>query len=99
MHGVLTSRTAMMRDGMENLDITEREMDKLGVPALVLSSAVSCENHGGPGLGAVTQWDAAAGDWNLISDFKASDKEVIDALIEEDSMAFAAENNIDLRCN
>jgi branched-chain amino acid transport system substrate-binding protein len=99
MHGVADITQAMMVDGMENLVITNEMMEKYGVTGMGPEFAVSCENHGGPGLGAVTQWDAAAGVWNQISDFKASDKEVIDALIEEDSMAFAAENNIDLRCN
>jgi len=99
MHGVADITQAMMVDGMENLVITNEMMEKYGVPGMGPEFAVSCENHGGPGLGAVTQWDAAAGVWNQISEFKASDKEVIDALIEEDSMAFAAENNIDLRCN
>lgn len=99
MHGVADITQAMMVDGMENLEITNEMMEKYGVPGMGPEFAVSCENHGGPGLGAVTQWDAAAGVWNQISEFKASDKEVIDALIEEDSMAFAAENNIDLRCN
>jgi branched-chain amino acid transport system substrate-binding protein len=59
---------------------------------------VSCENHGGPGLGAVQQWDATAGVWNQISEFKASDKSVINPLIEEDSNAYAAENNIEEHC-
>jgi len=61
--------------------------------------AVSCDNHGGGGLGTVTQWDATTASWSQITDYIASDGEVINALIMEDSAAFAAENNISERCN
>ncbi|WP_187430678.1 hypothetical protein ROLI_000790 [Roseobacter fucihabitans] len=99
IHGVMDITQAMMVDGMENLEITNALMAEYGVAGMGPEFAVSCENHGGPGLGAVTQWDASAGVWNQISEFKMSDREIIEPLIEEDSMAFAAENNIDLRCN
>ena len=85
--------------GMEALSVTEDMMAANGVSGFGPEFQVTCENHGGPGLGAVQQWDAAAGTWNLITDFSAPDSEIIDALIEEDSMAYAAENNIELRCN
>ena len=87
-----------MRDGMEALEITERRMSQLGMPNFGPSFKVSCENHGGPGLAAVQQWDASAGEWKLISGFKPTDTGVINKLIAEDSAAFAAENNIKERC-
>lgn len=91
---------ADMRDGMEALEITEERMTELGMPNFGPSFKVSCSNHGGPGTGAIAQWDAAAKTWSLISDFQGSDAEVIAPLIEEDSMAYATENNIELRdCN
>jgi branched-chain amino acid transport system substrate-binding protein len=61
--------------------------------------SVSCENHGGPGLGAVSQWDASAGKWKLISDYLEADMGLINPLIQADSQAFAKENNISERCN
>ena len=75
-----------------------------GSGAIVIDAAatptfsVSCENHGGPGLASVTQWDAAAGKWNVIAPFAAPDMDVIGPLIAEDSAAFAAENNITPAC-
>lgn len=98
IHGTADITQAMMIDGMENLEVTDALMEEYGVAGMGPEFSVSCENHGGPGLGAVTQWDAAAGVWNQISEFKVSDKSIIDPLIEEDSLAFAAENNIELRC-
>ena len=99
IHGVAEITPAMMRDGMEALVIDEEKMTALGFPNFGPSFAVTCENHGGPGLGAVQQWDANTQTWSLITDFRVSDKSVIDPLIEEDSAAYAAENNIEPRCN
>ncbi len=87
-----------MRNGMEALEITEERMVELGMPNFGPSFKVSCENHGGPGTGAVAQWDATAKTWSLITDFGPSDGDVINALIMEDSMAYAAENNIEEGC-
>ncbi len=88
-----------MRNGMEALEITEERMAELGMPNFGPSFKVSCENHGGPGTGAVSQWDAASKTWSLITDFGPSDGDVIGALIAEDSSAYAAENNITEGCN
>ncbi|SHE29737.1 amino acid/amide ABC transporter substrate-binding protein, HAAT family [Ruegeria intermedia] len=90
---------ADMRAGMEALEITEEKMAELGLPNFGPAFTVTCENHGGNGMVGVTQWDADTKTWSLISDFKPTDGEVIGALIEEDSAAYAAENNIELRCN
>jgi branched-chain amino acid transport system substrate-binding protein len=98
IHGTKDITPAMMRDGMEALVIDEAKMTALGMPNFGPSFSVSCENHGGPGLGAVQQWDASAKKWSLISDFGPSDMEVIGKLIAEDSAAFAAENNITEGC-
>ncbi|MCK8463503.1 ABC transporter substrate-binding protein [Aliiroseovarius sp. S1339] len=99
IHGTPDITSSMMRDGMEALEITEARMTELGMPGFGPEFTVSCENHGGPGTGAIQQWDAAAGTWSLISDFGPSDMDVIQPLIDEDSAAYAAENNIEERCN
>ena len=46
IHGVADITPAMMRDGMENLEITEAMMADLGVPNFGPEFSVSCENHG-----------------------------------------------------
>ncbi len=99
IHGTKDITAVMMRDGMEALDMNAAKMAGLGMAGFGPEFKVTCENHGGPGLGSVTQWDAAAKKWTQISDFGPSDMDVIGALIMEDSAAFAAENNIAERCN
>ncbi|MDU8927589.1 ABC transporter substrate-binding protein [Alisedimentitalea sp. MJ-SS2] len=87
-----------VRNAMESLNITEERMASIGMPGFGPSFQVSCENHGGSGLVGVAQWDATAKTWSLVSDFQPTDAEVIDALIKEDSEAYAAENNIAPNC-
>jgi branched-chain amino acid transport system substrate-binding protein len=48
---------------------------------------------------AVSQWDANAGKWSLITDFVQSDQDILNPLIDEDAASFAAENNITPGCN
>ena len=98
IHGVADITPAMMLDGMESLEITEARMAELGMPNFGPSFKVSCENHGGPGTVGVAQWNASSKTWSLISDFKETDMSVIQPLIEADSAAFAAENNITAGC-
>jgi branched-chain amino acid transport system substrate-binding protein len=94
IHGVSAINPSQMRDGMEALQISQERMTELGLPDFGPSINVTCESHGGPGEAAIQQWDAASKSWSLITDFVGADREVVDALIMEDSAAFAEENNI-----
>ncbi|MCY3985013.1 MAG: ABC transporter substrate-binding protein [Roseovarius sp.] len=98
IHGTTEITPPMMRDGMEALEMTEEKMIALGLPNFGPTFSISCQNHGGYGFGAVTQWDAEAGEFKLITDYFQSDQDVIQELIEEDSAKYAAENGIEPRC-
>ncbi|MEM7597883.1 MAG: ABC transporter substrate-binding protein [Pseudomonadota bacterium] len=98
IHGVSDITSQQMRDGMEALEITEAKMAALGLPNFGPEFTVSCENHGGNGFGAVSQWDAAAGEFTLITEYYQSDQDVIAPLVAEDSAAFAAESGITPGC-
>ena len=98
IHGVDEITPAMMRDGLEALEITEEKMASLGLPNFGPPFKVTCENHGGNGLAMVQQWDAENEKWSIITDLIQSDREIVDQLIKEDSAAYAAENNIEPRC-
>jgi branched-chain amino acid transport system substrate-binding protein len=94
IHGVSNITSSQMRDGMEALVISNERMAELGLANFGPEISVTCENHGGPGLGAIQQWNATTKTWSLITDFMEADREVVDALIAEDSAAYAAEHNI-----
>ncbi|MCB1477762.1 MAG: ABC transporter substrate-binding protein [Tepidamorphaceae bacterium] len=98
IHGTKEITPEMMRDGMEALDVGEARLKELGLPGFTVPVKVSCESHGGPGLGMIQQWDAKAKKWSIITGLIEADREVVDPLIMEDSQAFASENNIEMRC-
>ncbi|MBW4962816.1 ABC transporter substrate-binding protein [Sulfitobacter sp. CW3] len=98
IHNTKALTPAQMRDGMEALEITEAKMAGLGLPNFGPEFTVSCENHGGNGLVAVSQWDAAADSWSLITGYEQSDQDVLTPLIAEDAAAFAAESGITPGC-
>ena len=94
IHGVAQIDAAMMRDGMEALEVDAARMEELGLPGFAPELVVTCANHSGPGKALVQQWDAEAQVWNPITDYIESDREVIQPLIAEDAAAFAAEAGI-----
>ncbi len=98
IHGVTDVTPAMVRDGMEALDITDARMEELGMAGVGPAFSVSCQDHGGSGLGIVQQWNAEAGEFVALTDYIAPDDSVTLPLIMEDSAAFAAENNIEAGC-
>ena len=88
-----------LRNGFEELEITEARMAELGLPKFGQAFKASCADHGGPGAALVQQWDPSAKKWSLITDFIAPDDEVLTPLVMDDSAAYAAENKIAERCN
>ncbi|PWG16318.1 ABC transporter substrate-binding protein [Salibaculum griseiflavum] len=99
IHGVSAITPAMMRDGMEALEVTEATMEEWGAPGVGPAFEVTCADHGGSGMGIIQQWDAEAGQFVALTDYIESDSSVIDPLVEEDSMAYAAENGVEPGCN
>ena len=99
IHGTAAVNAKQVRDGFEQLEITEARMVELGLPNFGQPFAASCADHGGPGAAMIQQWDATAKKWTLITGFIAPDDEVLNPLIAEDSAAFAAENGLTERCN
>jgi len=97
IHGVSDITPAQMRDGMEALKVDQARMAELGLPNFGPDINVTCASHGGPGEAAIQQWDAASKSWTRITGFSGADREVVDALIAEDSAAYATENKITAR--
>nr|VFK13034.1 MAG: amino acid/amide ABC transporter substrate-binding protein, HAAT family (TC 3.A.1.4.-) [Candidatus Kentron sp. LFY] len=94
MHGVKKITPAMMRDGLENLEMTEEKYAAAGLPDFFVPFKVTCDNHAAPGIGAIQQWNAKTKEWKLVSDFIVADRSIVDPLIAEDSAAYAKEAGI-----
>ena len=99
MHGVAQIDAIMMREGLENLVISDETMAAIGLQGFGPNFNASCENHGGQGLGMIQQWDASTESWSIITDLIEPDMDVIQPLIDADSASYATENNIASRCN
>jgi branched-chain amino acid transport system substrate-binding protein len=97
IHGVADITPAMMRDGMEALNIDAARLAEMGMTGFGPEVSITCANHRGPGVGLMTQWDADAGTFVAISDFIEPDHEVIQALVAEDAAAFRAESGTEVR--
>ncbi len=107
MYGVEAIRTAMkkfgnqpmtgeqVRWGLENLNITKRRLKKLGMKDMLRPLKVSCVDHetGGPVI--IQQWDGKQ--WNMVSDWIPTLRDVVRPMIEGAAADYATENNIELR--
>ena len=94
IHNTKEVTPEMVRDGMESLDLTEARLIELGLPGFTIPVKVTCDNHAGPRKVAIQRWDASVRRWSMVTDFYDTMHDIVDPLIEEDSAAYATENNI-----
>ena len=94
IHGTNEVTGKEVRDGFEALDVDEARLAELGLPGFAPAVKISCANHTGPGVVAIQRWDAMNKEWSFVTDFYTSDREVVDALIAEDSAKYAEEHGI-----
>ena len=69
-----------VRWGFENLNLTEKRLDDLGMKGLLRPLKVTCENHEGNGVAAVQQWDGKQ--WKIVSDWIEPMREVVRPKLE-----------------
>jgi branched-chain amino acid transport system substrate-binding protein len=69
-----------VRWGFENLNLTEKRIDELGMKGLLRPLKVTCENHEGNGQAAVQQWDGKT--WKIVSDWIEPMREVVRPKLE-----------------
>jgi branched-chain amino acid transport system substrate-binding protein len=69
-----------VRWGFENLNLTEKRLDDLGMKGLLRPLKVTCENHEGNGLAAVQQWDGKH--WKIVSDWIEPMRDVVRPKLE-----------------
>jgi branched-chain amino acid transport system substrate-binding protein len=69
-----------VRWGMENLNITDKRLEELGMKGLMRPLKVSCDNHEGNGLALVQQWDGKK--WTIVSDWIEPMRDVVRPKLE-----------------
>jgi len=69
-----------VRWAMENLNITDKRLEELGMKGLMRPLKVTCENHEGNGQALVQQWDGKK--WNIVSDWIEPMRDVVRPKLE-----------------
>jgi len=69
-----------VRWGFENLNLTDKRLDELGMKGFTHPIKVSCEDHEGSGPVLIQQWDGKK--WNLVADWVPPMKDVVRPKIE-----------------
>ncbi len=84
-----------VRWGFENLNITEKRLDDMGMKGLMRPLRVTCENHEGNGLALVQQWDGKK--WNIVSDWIEPMRDVVRPKLEAAAVEEAKKLNYTMR--
>jgi branched-chain amino acid transport system substrate-binding protein len=69
-----------MRWGLENLNLTDKRLDEMGMKGFTHAVKVTCEDHEGNGPILVQQWDGKK--WNIVSDWISPMRDVVRPKIE-----------------
>ena len=79
-----------MRNGLENLDITEARLKEMGMEGFALPMKLSCEDHSGHHKVYVVEWDGK--DWQKSGDWFSPDVEMVKPLLKKAAEDYAASN-------
>ena len=91
--GVKVPSGEQMRWAFENTEMTAEDWERIGLVGFP-EMKVSCNDHEGGHPVLFQQWDAEAGQWNVISDWIPVMTDLVRPLMEADAAKFAEENNI-----
>jgi branched-chain amino acid transport system substrate-binding protein len=92
MHGQEPLTGEQVRDGLENLDITEERLAELGLEGFAPPIKVTCADHEGTHPVRIQQWDGEQ--WSFVGDWIMPMKDVVRPMIEESAAAYAEEKGI-----
>jgi branched-chain amino acid transport system substrate-binding protein len=81
-----------VREAMENLELTQARLDRLGFGKMMQPIKVSCSDHEGKGQVIFQQWDGKQ--WKLISDWITPMHDVVRPMMEASAKKFADENKV-----
>jgi branched-chain amino acid transport system substrate-binding protein len=81
-----------VREGLENLNLTEARLRELGFEGMLRPIRVSCDDHEGNGPILIQQWDGKQ--WKIVSDWIEPMRDVVRPLMEASAKKFAEENKI-----
>ncbi|MGQ7844934.1 ABC transporter substrate-binding protein [Granulosicoccus sp. 3-233] len=80
---------ADMRDGLENIDLSEQRLTELGLPGFTGAVQGSCADHEGSGSIFIQQWNGS--NWEKISDLIPPMSDVVRPMLEEAAEAYVSD--------
>ncbi len=89
MSGKKVITGADMRDGLENINLTEERLTALGLPGFTGEVKGSCDDHEGAGSVFIQQWNGS--DWERISDLIEPMVEVTGPMLEQAAADYIAD--------
>jgi branched-chain amino acid transport system substrate-binding protein len=81
-----------VRWALENLNIDEKRLKELGAAGFMQPLKLSCLDHEGGGAVKFQQWDGRQ--WKVISDWIASDQNLVRPMVEASAAQYAKEKGI-----
>ena len=69
-----------MRWGFENLTLTDKRLEELGMKGFTHPIKVTCEDHEGNGPVLIQQWDGKK--WDIVSDWIVPMRDIVRPKIE-----------------
>ncbi|MFN0040976.1 MAG: ABC transporter substrate-binding protein [Burkholderiales bacterium] len=81
-----------VRWGIENLNLDQGRIDKLGFTGMMRPLKVSCFDHEGDRSARIHQWDGTQ--WKFVSDWIEGDNSVLRPMVEEAAAKYASEKKI-----
>jgi branched-chain amino acid transport system substrate-binding protein len=81
-----------VRWGLENLNLSEADLKRLGASGFMQAIKLSCADHEGGGQVKFQEWDGKQ--WKVISDWISSDQKLVRPMIESSAAQYAKEKGI-----
>lgn len=78
-----------MRDGLENIDLSEARLEELGLAGFTGPVKGSCADHEGAGAVFIQQWTGS--DWERVTDFIQPMNDVVRPMLEAAAEAYVAD--------
>ena len=86
-----------VRWGIENLDLTDERLEKMGIKGFIPNFKVTCADHGGGAPVKFQRWNGTA--FEPASDWISTDQSMVRPMIEASASKYADEKGLSAACN
>ena len=84
--------SSMVRWGFENIELTQSDLDKMGLADVVPPIKVTCRDHAALHTARFQQWDANARKWKLVSGWVEGRSDFSQSVVDSNAEKYAQEH-------